>query len=226
MSYSTASDVVIIGAGISGLCMAINLVKMNRRDFVILEKGAGIGGTWFDNTYPGCCCDGKLRRLCDRSRPNANAIAVWSHLYSFSFHQNPCWTQLYPTQKEILAYLVSVAEHYNLYQHIRFNCEVQSCFWSDERSVWNVNVKVHGGKEMEIRSEYHLECDFLVSAVGQLNYPRYPNIAGRDDFEGRVMHSARWDWSYDYKGKRVAIVGSGESLSNSMSSCFVLSHSN
>jgi cation diffusion facilitator CzcD-associated flavoprotein CzcO len=165
-------------------------------------------------------------RSCHRSHSNANAISVWSHLYSFSFHQNPCWTQLYPTQKEILTYLVSVAEHYSLYQHIRFNCETQSCSWSDERSTWNVNIKVHGGKDKEVRSEYNLECDFLISAVGQLNYPRYPSVAGIDDFEGRIMHSARWDWSYDYKGKRVAVVGSGETPSYPVCSCSALLYSN
>jgi cation diffusion facilitator CzcD-associated flavoprotein CzcO len=188
----TRAAVVIIGGGVSGICTAIDLIKRNNcRNFVILEKSGAIGGTWSDNRYPGCCCD------------------VWSLLYSFSFEQKPDWTRLYPGQEEILEYLQSVAKKWDLYRHVRFNSDVRECRWDASEAKWNVNVRVTGGKDAEFSPEYTMKADFLVSAVGQLNYPRYPDIEGLGDFTGRVMHSARWDWTYDLEGKRIAVIGNG-----------------
>ncbi|KAL1954542.1 hypothetical protein VTO42DRAFT_1052 [Malbranchea cinnamomea] len=186
-------SVVVIGGGISGLCTGIELLKYNIRNFVILEKSAGLGGTWRDNKYPGCCCD------------------VNSHLYSFSFEQNPNWTRLYPGQEEILDYLYRVSGKYGLTRYIRFSSFVDEARWDDEARKWKTHVKVTGAKDAEFVEEYTITSDFLVSAVGQLNYPHYPSIEGLNDFKGKMMHSARWDWSYDLKGKKVGIIGNGAS---------------
>jgi hypothetical protein len=187
--------VVIIGAGISGICTAIDLVRRNNcRNFIILEKSSGVGGTWHDNKYPGCCCD------------------VWSALYSLSYEQNCEWTREYPGQEEILAYLVSVAQKYKIYEHVRFNSSVEGAVWDEEAMKWRVDVKTaEGSKDAEFNPRYEIKTDFLVSAVGQLNQPKWPEIDGIEDFLGKKMHSARWDWSYDLQDKKIAILGNGES---------------
>ncbi|KAF2624728.1 flavin-binding monooxygenase-like protein [Macroventuria anomochaeta] len=188
----TSAAVVIIGAGISGMCMAIDLIKRNKcHNFIIVEKSASVGGTWHDNKYPGCCCD------------------VWSMLYSYSFEQNPDWTREYPGQEEILEYLRNVANKYQLYKYIRFNTSVEAATWDDSKCRWKVDVKVIGGKDAEFSSGYSIESDFLISAVGQLNQPRYPDIEGLNDFKGKIIHSARWDWSYDMQGKKIGVIGNG-----------------
>ncbi|CEL05224.1 hypothetical protein ASPCAL06343 [Aspergillus calidoustus] len=188
----TSATVVIIGAGISGMCMAIDLIKRNNcHNFVILEKSSGVGGTWHDNKYPGCCCD------------------VASILYSYSFEQNPKWSREYPGQEELLKYLTQVAEKYGLYKYIRFNSEVKQARWDDEEMKWKINVEVSGDKDSQFASSYVLNSDFLASAVGQLNVPREPDIPGLRDFQGRMMHSARWDWTYNFENKRIAIIGNG-----------------
>jgi cation diffusion facilitator CzcD-associated flavoprotein CzcO len=195
------ATVVIIGAGISGICTAIDLIKQNKcRNFVILEKSSGVGGTWHDNKYPGACCD------------------VWSQLYSYSFAQNSSWTREYPGQEEILSYLMGVAQQYNLYQHVRFNTTVGSATWDDEARKWRVGVSTaKGSKDAEFSAGYEISCDFLVSAVGQLNVPKWPKIAGVDEFKGKLMHSARWDWSYDVKDKKIAVIGNGKCLEDILS---------
>lgn len=134
---------------------------------------------------------------------------MWSHLYSYSFEQNSDWTREYPGQEEILQYLMGVAHKYQLYRYIRFNSSVDSAKWDDTEQKWKVQVAVQGTKDAEFASSYTLTSDFLVSAVGQLNQPRLPNIDGLDTFRGKIMHSARWDWSYDLRGKKVAIIGNG-----------------
>ena len=118
-----------------------------------------------------------------------------------------------PGQEEILSYLVRTAQKYNLYQHVRFNTSVESARWDDESKKWKTKVTTAGGsKEAEFNPEYEITSDFLVSAVGQLNTPRFPEmIQGYHDFTGKLMHSARWDWSYDLTGKRIGIIGNGES---------------
>ncbi|KAJ8105299.1 hypothetical protein OPT61_g10263 [Boeremia exigua] len=123
--------------------------------------------------------------------------------------ENPDWTRAYPGQEEILEYLRNVASKYNLYKYIRFNSAVESAAWDDDSKRWKVDVKVTGGKDAEFSSAYSIETDFLVSAVGQLNQPRYPKIEGLEDFQGKVMHSARWDWSYDMQGKKIGVIGNG-----------------
>lgn len=104
-----------------------------------------------------------------------------------------------------------VAQEYNLYQHVRFNTSVEESTWDDEAKKWRTKVSTaQGSKEGEFQQEYTISSDFLVSAVGQLNSPKWPEIEGIESFDGKTMHSARWDWSYDLEGKRVAMLGSGE----------------
>src|SRR5262245_33504999 len=114
-------DFVIIGGGFSGLCAAI-AAKRRGRSFVVLEKGEHVGGTWRENTYPGCACD------------------VPSHLYSFSFEPNPTWSRLFAPQPEILAYLERCAEKYGLLAHTRFHCEVTSARFDEDDNVWRVQT--------------------------------------------------------------------------------------
>ncbi|KAK0130124.1 hypothetical protein ONS96_000651 [Cadophora gregata f. sp. sojae] len=186
------ADVLIIGAGISGMTIAIDMIrKGNGRNFIIVEKGNQVGGTWNDQRYPGCCCD------------------VWSHLYSLSFEPNASWTREYPGQEEILDYLVDLAHKYQLYKHIRFNSAVEEAQWDETTYTWKTKIARLGSKDSEFGQSYTVTSDFLVSGVGQLNVPQYPNIQGLDSFTGKLMHSARWDWDYDLKDKKVGIIGNG-----------------
>ncbi|PQE04429.1 flavin-binding monooxygenase protein [Rutstroemia sp. NJR-2017a BVV2] len=189
----TNTSVVIVGAGIGGMCAAIDMIKRNNsRDFVILEQSSGVGGTWHANTYPGC------------------AVDLQSIVYSYSFAPNSNWSRDFPGQKEILSYLTRVAQEYGLYEHIRFCSTVESATWDDKLKKWNTNVRVaNGSKDAEATSNYTISSDFFVSAVGQLSQPKWPKIDGLDSFKGKTMHSAQWDWTYDLKDKRIAVVGSG-----------------
>ena len=137
------------------------------------------------------------------------SIPVWSHLYSYSFEQNAEWTREYPGQEEILEYLVGVAQKHELYRYIRFNTSVDEARWDDAEKKWKTTVTVAGGKDAEFGEHYTLTSDFLVSAVGQLNQPKYPDIPGLSEYKGKIMHSARWDWSYDLQDKKIAIIGNG-----------------
>lgn len=110
---------------------------------------------------------------------------------------------------EAQRYLVGIAQKYELYRYVRFNSAVESAKWDDATKKWHTTVSIQGSKDAEFGSEYTIKSDFLVSAVGQLNQPKLPNIDGLDTFNGKLMHSARWDWSYDIRGKRVAIIGNG-----------------
>lgn len=182
------TDVVIIGAGISGMTVAIDMIRLgNGRNFVILEKGHRVGGTWSDNVYPGCCCD------------------VWSHLYSLSFSPNPDWSREYPTQPEIQRYLAGVARKYDLERNTRFNTSVEGCTFDQASGMWTTSIREENGNQTQM-----IRSRFVVSAMGQLNMPKYPQIPGIDDFAGQVMHSARWDHSVDLRGKQVAVIGNGE----------------
>ncbi|KAM5341977.1 hypothetical protein ACJ41O_015008 [Fusarium nematophilum] len=187
----TKSGVVIVGAGFSGMCMAIKLLEDGIKDFIIIEKSTGFGGTWKDNAYPGCCCD------------------VLSRLYCFSFEQNPEWSRLYPEQEEILNYMRGVARKHDLYRFVRFSSEVTEARWDQALQQWKVSVRVLAGKEAEACEEYTIETNFLAAGTGQLNQPYYPEIPGQASFKGKTMHSARWDWSHDLRGKRVGIIGNG-----------------
>jgi cation diffusion facilitator CzcD-associated flavoprotein CzcO len=176
-------DVCILGTGFSGLGMGVSMLKEGRTDFVILEKADSVGGTWRDNTYPGCACD------------------VSSHLYSFSFEPNPGWSRMFPTQPEIRAYLNGVADKYGLRSHLRFGKKVTEMHYDEAGQFWRVHTD--DGAVLTART--------VVSGMGGLSRPVYPNIEGAGTFKGAAFHSAEWNHSYDFKGKTVAVIGTGAS---------------
>ena len=175
--------IAIIGAGPGGLCAAIELKRAGFDDLVILEKAAGVGGTWWHNTYPGAECD------------------VKSHLYSFSFELKSDWTRAFAGHAEIRAYLEGLVDKYDLHPHLRLNAEVSRARWDDLASVWH--LETDGGEP--------LTADILVSALGMFNEPHRPDISGLERFEGTLFHSARWDHGHDLRGERVGVIGSAAS---------------
>jgi cation diffusion facilitator CzcD-associated flavoprotein CzcO len=174
--------VAIIGSGFSGLGTAIKLRESGRDDFVVLERGPDIGGTWRVNTYPGCACD------------------VPSQVYSFSYELNPEWSHVYARQPEIQAYLLRVTEKYDLRRQIRFDTAVTDAQWDADRQLWEIET-----------STGPLTADVLVAGVGGLSEPSSPDIAGLSSFEGTVFHSAEWASSWSSEGRRVAVIGTGSS---------------
>ena len=178
--------VVIVGAGMSGLLAAHRLHQAGI-DFVVLEKNDDVGGTWFENHYPGCRVD------------------VPNHLYSYSFAQRADWPQQFTPQAMLLDYFRACADDLELTDHIRFGTEVISAEYRDALGDWLVTVRGADG------SEEALAANVLVSAVGQLNRPSVPDIAGRGSFRGPSFHSAQWDHGVDIAGKRVAVIGTGAS---------------
>lgn len=183
-------EIAIIGAGISGICMAIQLKKqLGVTSFTIYEKTGRLGGTWRDNIYPGAACD------------------VPSHFYSYSFELNPYWSKKWSPQPEILAYIEGVSRKHSLDAHYRFHCEIVSAVWEEPRLQWRIEYRstVHG----ESPTVHVAYADFLISGVGQLSQPAYPRFDGMDSFAGKMFHSARWDTSCDLSGKDVAIIGTG-----------------
>ncbi len=175
-------DVAIVGAGFSGLGMAIRLKQQGSEDFLVLERGAEVGGTWHYNTYPGCGCD------------------VPSHLYSYSFAPNPDWTQTYSRQPEIGAYLRDCADRFGVRPHIRLGCELTGATWDGESERWQLQT-----------TSGALQARVLISGPGPLFEPKKPDVPGLDDFQGHSFHSARWDHDYDLRDKRVAVIGTGAS---------------
>ena len=175
--------IVIIGGGFSGLGMGIRLKQAGIHDFVILEKSDGIGGTWWDNRYPGAACD------------------IESHLYSFSFEPNPKWSRAFAPQPEILQYLEHCADKYGLRPHLRLGTEATSAVFEEDHQRWRINTK--RGDALLAR--------MLISGTGGLSRPSLPDIPGLADFTGKMFHSARWDDSYSLDGKTVAVIGTGAS---------------
>ncbi|MBV2156277.1 NAD(P)/FAD-dependent oxidoreductase [Kitasatospora sp. SUK 42] len=174
--------VAVIGSGFGGLGAGVRLRRAGITDFVILERADSVGGTWRDNSYPGCACD------------------VPSHLYSFSFAPNPDWPRSFSGQPDIRAYLEKVATVFGLRPHLRFNAEVLEARWESEQTRWRITTAVG-----------QWTADALVSAAGPLADPQIPDLPGLSSFPGKVFHSSRWDHDYDLAGKRVAMVGTGAS---------------
>ncbi|MBV9101190.1 MAG: NAD(P)/FAD-dependent oxidoreductase [Candidatus Dormibacteraeota bacterium] len=173
---------LIVGTGFAGLGMAIRLKQAGIDDFVVLERADDVGGTWRDNSYPGCMCD------------------VPSHLYSFSFAPKPDWTCTYPAQGEIWTYLRDCAEAFGVMPHIRFNSALREARWDADTSLWRVESE---------RGSFLAR--FLVLGVGPLSDPKTPDLPGLKGFSGTVFHSARWRHDHDLRGERVAVVGTGAS---------------
>ena len=181
--------VLVVGAGFSGIGMGVELLRMNaeragrRFEFVIVEKGPEVGGTWFWNQYPGCACD------------------VVSPLYSFSWAPNPRWSTVYPKQPEILQYLKDIVQQRGLSPYIQLRTEVTHARWLDDASCWAVTLE--GGQQVF--------PNVLVSGMGGLHHPSFPDIPGRQAFQGSQFHTTRWDPAYDPAGRRIAVIGSGAS---------------
>lgn len=174
--------VAIIGAGFGGVGTAIRLKREGIDDFVILERADDIGGTWRDNTYPGCTCD------------------VQSHLYSFSFAPNPEWSRTFSPQPEIWAYIKRLAHEQGVMPHVRFGHEVRGAAWDDTAQRWRIDTP-----------RGPVIARVLVMASGALSDPVILPIEGLDRFRGTAFHSSRWDHSFDLEGTRVAVIGTGAS---------------
>lgn len=178
--------IVIIGAGLSGLCQAIHLEQAGL-PYTILEKNEDVGGTWFENTYPGCGVD------------------TPAHLYAFSFAQNPGWSRYFARRDELQDYWRALADRHGVRERTRFGCEVTRATWDDDAGRWALDVRRPDGSVEPITAEV------VISAVGLLNRPAYPNLPGLDDFAGPVVHTAAWPADLDVAGKRVAVIGTGAS---------------
>jgi len=177
--------VLVIGAGMSGLLAGIRL-KQAGVPFEILEKNDDVGGTWLENTYPGCRVDSS------------------NHMYSYSFEPNHQWPNYFSPQPVLLDYFRGVADRYDLRGSIRFGTEVVEAVFNEARAIWRVKVGDAAG-------ERWMEANVVVTAVGQLNRPRLPDIEGRERFNGTAFHSAQWRHDVDLTGKRVAVIGTGAS---------------
>jgi cation diffusion facilitator CzcD-associated flavoprotein CzcO len=178
--------VAIIGAGFGGLGTAVALRRAGIDDLTIIEAADGVGGTWRRNTYPGAACD------------------IQSHLYSFSFALNRSWSRTYARQPEILSYLESVADDFDLRRHLMLDTRVDTIRWNADTSRWDCELE-HAGRTAT------LTADVVVCAVGLFGARKLPDIAGLNDFGGTLMHTAQWDHGVDLAGKRVAVIGTGAS---------------
>ena len=176
-------EVLIVGAGFSGICMGIKLLEAGMNSFLIIEKSADLGGTWWENRYPGCACD------------------IPSHLYSFSFAPSTEWSRMYPGQQEIHDYLKRCVERYGLTPYLRLNTRFCEAVWNESEGVWNATA----ANGMSVRARV------LVSGMGALHVPRYPELKGPERFKGPAFHSATWDHNVNLDGKNVAVVGTGAS---------------
>lgn len=180
-------NTIIIGAGISGLCMGVQLQrKLGYDDFCIYEKGGGLSGTWYHNKYPGAACD------------------VPCHLYSLSFEQNPDWTQVFADSDEIERYWEGVARKWRLRDRIRFKTECLGAEWQTAGKYWVVTFR-----DLDNGQEFERTCRVLISAVGVLAIPRDNPVPKNDAFKGDMWHSAKWRTDVDLRGKNIVVVGNG-----------------
>ncbi|MFD0577957.1 flavin-containing monooxygenase [Dactylosporangium darangshiense] len=178
-------EVAVVGAGMSGLLAAHRLAQSGV-PVTVYEKNSDVGGTWFENTYPGCRVD------------------VASHLYSYSFAQRADWPYHFSTHETLRQYFTEFAKEHGLYEHIQFDTEVRAAAWDEQAGRWRLTLATPDG-------ERTVTSTVLVTAAGQLNRPRLPDIPGRDEFAGAAFHSARWDHGVELAGRRVAVVGTGAS---------------
>lgn len=182
--------VVCIGAGFSGLNLAYKLKHdwtFGLEDFTLYEKNEEVGGTWLENVYPGVACD------------------VPAHSYVFPFEPNPSWSKCYAGGDEIKQYIIDTVDKHGLRENIVFNTRLTKSIWNEERGKWGLELKQNGTTVIQD------EADILINASGILNRWEMPSIHGLDQFSGRVMHTAGWDKSYDWTGKKIAVIGNGSS---------------
>lgn len=178
---------LIIGAGYSGLGIAIKLKELSTNNFIIIERHGHVGGTWYANKYPGCACD------------------VPSNLYSYSFEPNPEWSCFYSKQPEIGKYLEHCTSKYDIHQHIQFNTTVAELKWIDDKQIWQVTTQSNN-------EEKKIYAQFIMAGYGLLSNASYPtDIFDIDKFEGQMCHTAEWNETIDFKNKRVAVIGTGSS---------------
>ncbi|MCE9630536.1 MAG: NAD(P)/FAD-dependent oxidoreductase [Planctomycetia bacterium] len=175
--------VAIIGSGFAGIGMAIGLRNAGRQDFVIFEKAATLGGTWRDNTYPGCACD------------------IPSYLYSYSFFPEPNWSSRYAPQQEILAYMEKVARSHGIEPFIRYRTAITALEWNEADQLWQLTAA--DGRQYRARA--------VIGAVGGIHHPQVPEIHGLRSFAGPAFHTARWRHDIDLTGRKVAVIGTGAS---------------
>lgn len=175
--------IVIVGSGFGGIGLGIRLRKAGFEDFTILEKERTLGGTWRDNTYPGAACD------------------VPSMSYCFSFAQKTDWSRKWAPQAEIQAYMEDIAHSFGILPHIRFGVEFTGARFDQNSGTWEIST----------RQGETFRADALVVGIGQLHHPHIPAIEGREKFQGVQFHSARWNHDYDFRGKRVAVIGNAAS---------------
>lgn len=185
-AFASKARVLVVGAGMSGLLTAIRLGQAGI-SYTVIEKNADVGGTWLENTYPGCRVDSS------------------NHMYSYSFEPNHLWPQHFSTQPVLLKYFQDVAARYELKKHIRFETAVKEMVFDEARGLWKVCLTLKDGREEWV------EADAVITAVGQLNRPRFPEIKGRERFKGPSFHSAQWRHDVDLTGKKVAVIGTGAS---------------
>ncbi|CAF1178005.1 unnamed protein product [Adineta steineri] len=178
---------LIIGSGFSGLGAAIKLRELGTDNFIIIERHARVGGTWYANTYPGCACD------------------VPSNLYSFSFEPNPNWSHFFGRQPEIGQYLEHCTDKYDIRRHIKFSTTVTKMKWLDDKQLWEVTTQTNG-------EENHIYAKFVMVGYGPLSNASFPkDIPGVDKFEGKMCHTAEWDKTLEFENKRVVVIGTGAS---------------
>ena len=174
--------VAVVGSGFSGLGMAIRLLQEGIDDFLVFERADEVGGTWRDNTYPGCACD------------------VMAHLYSFSFAQNPHWKTTFGSQAELFDYLRACADRFGVRPYLRFGHDVLAARWDERTRRWHIET-THGDYTARV----------LVTGTGYLSEPSIPALPGLETFQGTVFHSSRWNHDHDLSGDRVAVIGTGAS---------------
>ncbi|EXJ73481.1 uncharacterized protein A1O5_03242 [Cladophialophora psammophila CBS 110553] len=181
--------VIVIGAGISGILASIRLPqKIANLSLQVYEKNADVGGTWFENRYPGCACD------------------IPAHTYQATFEPNHEWSQFYASSQEIHRYWKKVVAKYDCGKYIKLRHEVNGATWDDRTGKWRVSIR-----NLVDHTVVEDSCDVLISGTGALNYWKWPDIPGLHDFGGKLLHSADWDEEFDWTGKRLAVIGNGSS---------------
>ena len=179
--------IIVVGAGPSGLLLAYKLQRSFRNlSLTLYDKNPEVSGTWFENRYPGCACD------------------IPAHNYTYSFEPKHDWSTAYAGSEEIRQYFVGFSEKYNLGKYIKLQHRVVGAWWEDERGEWRVAVE-----DLEAKTQFMKTCDIFINAGGYLNNWSFPKIPGLDQYQGKLLHSAAWDESFDLKGKRVALLGNG-----------------